>query len=96
MSTAWEAKLRDLIWSFDDNQPRFRHEKWRAIFDDQIESTPLTITMFANPMFALPLGEHEVKWTQWLTKDAVWQRFSTLSQIAVLEGEELEVSRFSS
>ena len=91
-STAWEGKLKDLIWSLDDNQPRFRHEKWRAVFDEQLRSTPLTITAFANPLFSLPLGEHEEKWTVWLSKEAVWDRFNTLSQIAVLEGEEREVS----
>ncbi|KAJ9645090.1 hypothetical protein H2199_003094 [Coniosporium tulheliwenetii] len=89
-STSWESKLKDLIWSLDDNQPRFRHEKWRAVFDDQLRSTPLTITAFANPLFSLPLGEHEEKWTVWLSKEAVWDRFNTLSQIAVLEGEERE------
>ncbi|EON65043.1 hypothetical protein W97_04278 [Coniosporium apollinis CBS 100218] len=89
-STAWEGKLKDLIWSLDDNQPRFRHEKWRAVFDEQLRSTPLTITAFANPLFSLPLGEHEEKWTVWLSKEAVWDRFNTLSQIAVLEGEERE------
>ncbi|OCK78826.1 S-adenosyl-L-methionine-dependent methyltransferase [Lepidopterella palustris CBS 459.81] len=88
-STAWEAKLRDLIWAFDDHQPRFRHGKWKHVFDDQIKSTPLTMTALANPLFSLPLGEQEIKWTVWLSKDDVWKRYCTLSQIAIQKGEEL-------
>jgi hypothetical protein len=92
MSTPWESKLHDLIWTFDDNEPRFRHEKWKKVFDDQIKTIPLTIMTSASPLFSLALGEDEVKFTTPLTRDALWSRFSTLSQIAVLEGDELEVS----
>lgn len=81
-----------MVWSFDDNQPRFRHQKWRSVFDDQTESNPLSLTTSANPLFALPIGEHVQEWEVWLTKEAVWDRFNTLSQIAILEGEEREVS----
>lgn len=41
-------------------------------------------------MFALPLGENVEEWTVWLSEEAIWQRFGTLSQIAVLEGGEKE------
>jgi hypothetical protein len=94
-TTKWEANLNDFIWTFEDDAPRFRNAKWKAVFDNQIKSTPLTITAFASPLFSLPLGEDVVKWTVWLTKENIWKRFSTLSQIAVLEGEALEVSVFS-
>lgn len=92
-SSSWEAKLHEVIWSFDDDQPRFRHEKWRRVFDEQIKSNPISVTTSANPLFALPLGEHVQQWEIWLSKDAVWDRYNTLSQIAILEGEEREVSR---
>lgn len=62
------------------------------MFENQIKSTPFTITAFASPLFSLPLGEDEVKWVVWLTKENIWKRFSTLSQIAILEGEALKVS----
>lgn len=75
----------------DDNSPRFRHEAWRKVFDDQLRTTPFTIQS-ADPLFSLPLGEESEKFTHWLNRDDVWERFHTLSQIAVLEGEELEVS----
>ena len=34
-----------------------------------------------------------MKWTVWLTKDAIWERFHTISHIANLHGDELEVSQ---
>ena len=40
----------------------------------------------------MPLGENQEKWTVWLTREKVWERYKTLGQVAVLEGEELEVS----
>ncbi|KAG9940990.1 putative 2-heptaprenyl-1,4-naphthoquinone methyltransferase, partial [Aureobasidium melanogenum] len=87
-TTTWEQKLQDMILSFDDNQPRFRHEKWRSVFDSQLSSNPLSITSSAEPLFALPLAENTEKWSVWLSEEALWDRLSTLSQIAVLEGEE--------
>jgi hypothetical protein len=38
----------------------------------------------------LPLGEETVKWTVLLTEEGVWERYLTLSQIAVLKGAERE------
>ena len=80
------------MWTFDDQQPRFRHEKWRAVFDEQLKTTPFTIQT-ANPLFSLPPGEHVERWTIWLSKEAVWERYRTISYIARLEGQELEVGR---
>ena len=81
--------MRDLIWTFDDGLPRFRHMKWKTVFDEQNSSNPLTMH-FANPLFGLPIGEGTVDFETWLSKDEVWKRYRTLSQIAILEGEELE------
>lgn len=94
-STSWEARLKDILWSYDDGKPRFRHERWRNVFDEQIRSGPLSITLTANPLFALPLGEHRHRWTVWLTREAIWNRFRTQSQIAVLPDEESRVSLVS-
>jgi len=80
--------MRDVILTFDDETPRFRHEKWRKVFDDQAQSNPLTLHL-ADPLFGLPLGEASVEFVTWLSKDAIWSRLRTLSQLAVLEGEEL-------
>ncbi len=91
MTTSWESTIHDLTWTFDDGQPRFRHEKWRKCFDDQLASSPLSLTS-TDPLFSLPLGESSVKFETWLSKDDISKRYGTQSQIAVLEGEKLEVS----
>jgi hypothetical protein len=91
MSSPWEGKVRELIWTLDDDNPRYRHGKWRAVFDDQLKSTPLTIQS-ANPLFSLPLGEGRIGFTKWLSKEAIWDRIQTLSQVAIQEGEQREVS----
>lgn len=83
--------MKDIMWSFDDSQPRFRHEKWREVFERQLSTTPFSIQS-ADPLFSLPLGEQSEKFTYWLKAEAVWDRFHSLSQISVLEGEELTVS----
>jgi hypothetical protein len=44
----------------------------------------------ADPLFGLPLGENSVEFTAWLSKEDLWGRLRTLSQLAILEGEELE------
>ncbi len=77
---------------FEDSLPRFRHGKWRAVFDEQLRAGPLSIHT-AEPLFTLPLGEHHVPWTVWLPKEAVWERFHTISYVAILKGEKLEVRR---
>ncbi|KIW51204.1 hypothetical protein PV05_09946 [Exophiala xenobiotica] len=87
--SGWESTMRDVVWTFDDEQPRFRHEQWRKVFDEQNRSNPLTLH-FADPLFGLPLGEDSVEFETWLSKDDIWSRLRTLSQIAVLEGEELD------
>ncbi|KAL9061702.1 MAG: hypothetical protein Q9206_000381 [Seirophora lacunosa] len=90
--TAWEAIMKATMWSHNDNQPRFRHEKWRQVFEKQVSSSPFTIQA-ADPLFSLPLGEDSVDLVHWLSPEAIWGRFRSLSQIAVLEGEELELDK---
>ncbi|KAI4103696.1 MAG: hypothetical protein L6R37_003702 [Teloschistes peruensis] len=60
------------------------------VFDKQLSSTPFTIQA-ADPLFSLPLGENSTEFTYWLSPQAIWERLHSLSQIAVLEGEELAV-----
>ena len=89
-TTRWEGKLKEITWTLDDSDPRFRHSKWQEVFDEQLKSTPLTIQA-AEPLFSLPLGEHVVKWTNWLSEEAIWDRYHTISHTAVLKGQQLEV-----
>ena len=90
MTTKWESTIRDLTWSFDDDIPRFRHKQWRKCFDAQLASKSLSLTS-ADPLFSLPLGEGTVSFETWLSRDDVWERYKTLSQVAVLGGDKLEV-----
>lgn len=92
-TTLWESKVQDLLWTFDDNEPRYRHNKWREVFDEQVKSTPLSlIVATGEQLFTLPLAEHDEKFEVRLLKDKVWERFNTLSHIALLENKEREVS----
>lgn len=95
-STSWESAAHELIWSFDDSEPRYRHNEWRNVFEDQVKASPLSLlTAGGEQLFSLPLGEQEERFEVWLPKEKIWERFSTLSQIAVLEGEQREVRFFS-
>lgn len=85
--------MKEIVWSLDDQHPRFRHEKWRQVFERQVSSNPFTIQA-ADPRFSLPLGEDSVEVTDWLQPELVWNRFRSLSQVSVLKGEELAVSHY--
>ena len=97
-TTKWEQKVKDIIASLDDGHPRFRHMTWKQVFEKQQDTTPLQTLKDAfsghMPMFSLPLGEEEVKWTVWLTDEAVWSRYATLSMIAnVDEDRKAEIRK---
>ncbi|KAI0395795.1 S-adenosyl-L-methionine-dependent methyltransferase [Xylariaceae sp. FL0594] len=95
-TTKWEQRLNEFIWTLDDGLPRFRHQKWQKVFEEQPPSNPIQAirNTFSDhlPRFSLPLGEGSVKWTAWLSEDALWARFNTLSQIALLRGEDREAA----
>ncbi|KAI1414729.1 S-adenosyl-L-methionine-dependent methyltransferase [Hypoxylon sp. FL1857] len=93
-TTKWEQKLNDFVYSLHDGIPRFRHLKWKDVFDQQLPATPIQVIKdtFTDrlPRFSLPLGEDSVKWTVWLSEEALSLRLNTLSQIALLKGEKRE------
>ncbi|KAF2199651.1 S-adenosyl-L-methionine-dependent methyltransferase, partial [Delitschia confertaspora ATCC 74209] len=94
-ATSWGQKLNDWIWSIAmDGLPRFRNEQWQGVFERQQKSNPLQIIRdtFGGdlPRFSLPLGEERIEWTVWLSEEALWGRINTLSQVAVLQGEQKE------
>ncbi|KAI0008865.1 S-adenosyl-L-methionine-dependent methyltransferase [Xylariaceae sp. FL0662B] len=95
-STKWEQKLNDFVDSLDDGLPRFRHLKWKDVFEQQLPASPIQVikdTLFDHmPKFSLPLGEHTTKWTVWLSEEALWSRFNTLSHIAMLKGEKRDAA----
>ena len=95
LPTAWEKSLQTHTLTFDDSQPRFRHEQWRKVFEDQVSRSLLNVIVAADdPLFSMPLGSNEEEWAVWLTREGVWERYRTLGQVAVLEGGELEVRSF--
>jgi len=89
-ATPWEGKIQDLTWTFYDDEPRFRHEQWRKVFEEQSKSTPLSLIVANEQYFALPLGEHHEPFVKWLPKEKVWERYNTISHISVLQGDERE------
>lgn len=96
-ATIWEQKLKDIVLALEDGHPRFRHMKWKQVFEKQQDTTPLQTlkdTFTHNfPTFSLPLGEETVQWTVWMSEEAIWGRYTTLSQIANLDENEREEVR---
>jgi SAM-dependent methyltransferase len=80
-TTEWERIIKEHIWQHDDNVPRFRHGKWKAIFNAP-----------GQTFFEQPVEEKDVPFTYYADVDALWGRLRTYSQFTNLEGEELQVS----
>lgn len=53
--TNWESQLRELIWSLDDGQPRFKSEAWQGVFTD-----PKVAQLFRLPLQIECLRLHQV------------------------------------
>lgn len=96
-ATKWEQDLKDIVAGMEDGHARFRHLAWRKVFEDQQYTTPLQSLKgtFTNdlPYFSLPIGEDKVEWIVWLEDQAVWSRYSTLSQIANQDSQKKEEIR---
>ena len=90
-TTTWETKMREVTWTVQGKYPRFRNKTWREVFDKQLSTNPLSI-LTAQPLFPLPIGEGSMRWSIWLSRDDIWQRFHMLSQISNVEGQQLEVN----
>ena len=71
--TEWEAELRELNWAFTaDPAPRFKDNQWRQVF---LEAG------WDRLPFQLPIHEKAFRETFWLTKEELWNRLNTLSNI---------------
>ncbi|KAF5669255.1 2-heptaprenyl naphthoquinone [Fusarium heterosporum] len=85
-STNWEHKLSELNFNEKaDNEPRFRHLLWKQVFERQAEAD--------SPLFSTPIETDKVTWSVWLTPEALWDRFNTLSWNAIRQGEERRLFR---
>ncbi|KAL3417268.1 methyltransferase C25B8.09 [Phlyctema vagabunda] len=93
-TTKWEEKLKVIVNGLDDGLSRFRDGDWKKVFEDQQKTSPLQALkdtfMHQLPQFSLPLGEESVGWTVWLSEQAIWDRYSTLSHIANTRGSQRE------
>lgn len=78
----WAERLSEWIHmlSARDGNKRFLDLAWQDIF----------ATQTTQERFSTPLGEGCVKWTQWLSEEALWARIGTLSHVAMLQGAEKE------
>ncbi|KAH7269892.1 S-adenosyl-L-methionine-dependent methyltransferase [Fusarium redolens] len=80
-STKWEQELSELNFNEKaDNEPRFRHLLWKKVLERQAEAE--------KPFFSTPIETEKITWSIWLTPDALWDRFDTLSWNKLRQGEE--------
>lgn len=92
-TTSYEAKLKEIIWSLSDTENRFRHNKWREVFERQGEKSADASDVAERRLFTYPLEETSVPFVANLPKDDVWNRMRSLSHIANSTAEEQEVSQ---
>lgn len=84
----WEGEMRDVMWSLEDGQDRFRDMKWKDIFGEQGRSNPISLHA-GTLLFGLPIGEETFDFVRWLSKDDAWKAFQTYSQVANLDTTRL-------
>ena len=91
--SSWARVLNDINFSLDDGHNRFRSGlQWREVFEKQVadEEGASSDGQPQLPLFSYPLGDAKIPWTVWLSEEALWSRYNTLSHIARLDGEAKE------
>jgi hypothetical protein len=58
---------------------------WKQVFERQAK--------VEKPFFSTPIETDKVTWSVWLTPEALWDRFNTLSWNAIRQGEERRLFR---
>jgi len=75
-ATSWESALRDLNWKYTlDDVHRYKNAEWRKVFDE--DELPF-----------VPLEEMLVREEIWISKQELWNRLNTLSNIASLTPQD--------
>lgn len=82
--------MKKITRSHDVDEHRARlFDRWKGAFEAGAEGEN------TKGLFKAPLEHQTLRWTTWLERDAVWERYSTLSQISTQEPGEYEVRRHS-
>ncbi|KAM0564372.1 hypothetical protein ACHAPJ_000585 [Fusarium lateritium] len=85
-STEWEHELGELNFNEkSDAEPRFRDLLWKQVLERQAEVD--------KPLFSTPIETDKIKWSVWLSPEALWGRLNTLSWNAIRQGEERRLFR---
>lgn len=81
-STPHEARLKAIIRSLPHPTNLYRDLKWKDVFLPEQQQ-----------LFEWPLKEEELAYETRLSREQIWDRFATMSQVASLDGAELQVRR---
>ncbi|KAK5101531.1 hypothetical protein LTR70_000741 [Exophiala xenobiotica] len=84
----WHSTMWNVMDELKDDQPRYRDQQWKKVFDEQGSSNPLSLHA-SDPLFGLPVGEESFDFVRWVAKESVWKMFKTYSQIANLDTDRL-------
>jgi hypothetical protein len=91
--TSWELKLGRLMESLESEiyHPQVGCLWWKEVFNKKLGQEG-NGSSDRGPPFSMPLQEHSSFWIEHMTKDAIWDMWRSLSEISVLDKEELDVS----
>ncbi|KAJ4305418.1 hypothetical protein N0V90_000949 [Kalmusia sp. IMI 367209] len=78
-STPYEARLKDIIRSLPNPTNQYRELKWKECLHPSQQQ-----------LFDYPLLERELPWTIVLSRQGIWERFATMTQVSSLDGAELQ------
>lgn len=80
LRTEWETQLREVIWSLDDGQPRFKSEHWQTAFLDRTSES----------LFQLPLESKTWKMDKWIGATELENRIFTYCMLLNASTEKRE------
>ena len=89
-TTIWEDKLKEIIRLNDVEDARAGHKKWQDLFE-RPSKAPGYPKGAAQSLFSVPVENSMILWTVWMSKNDIWNRYKTLSQIASLDAKGQEV-----
>ncbi|KAF1974696.1 putative 2-heptaprenyl-1,4-naphthoquinone methyltransferase [Bimuria novae-zelandiae CBS 107.79] len=78
-STSYEARLKAIIRSLPNPINLYRELKWKDVLQSDQQR-----------FFVHPLRERDLAYETAFSRESIWDRFATMSQVSKLEGEELQ------